>query len=332
MKHILLILSLLFSFYTVSQAEIIDQIDAVVNGELLLASEVDDQIALQISEDKFNSLTTDQRAQVRYQVLENLIRQTLMVQEVKHMLSQEQLDKIKKDVELMTNDQIKQFQTRFKSPDEMVRENERAGMTWDDIRKYRLKSNEREFIFRTIYPRLVATRVGQTTPDEIEKFKAENPGTEPTGKIRIAHILLRIPPNASPDEEKAIQKKLEEILIRARSGERFDQLATEFSEDQATAPNGGEVPPFSKGELSKEFDAAFDLNDGDISNPIRTDKGFHIMKVIEKDTFERLVFNRKMSQKAKEWFGEIRKKAKIDIKQKSKPDSVPAGLGIDDIQ
>jgi peptidyl-prolyl cis-trans isomerase C len=304
-------------------AAILDQIDAIVNGELILASEVDEQISLLMDTNQFAALNQDQRAEVRRRSLEQLISQYLIAQEVKRILPADQLAKIRKDSERLTDMQIKRFQSQFASPDEMVKEEQRVGMTWDEIRTFRLPKNEREFIARTIFPKLVQVRVNLPTALEVEQFKSDYPSIQPTGKIKIAHILLRLDPNASADEEAQVRQRMNDILLRARAGENFEALVQEFSEDQNTVNSGGELPEFNQGELFTEFDVAFDLNVGDVSDPIRTSRGYHIIKVIGKETMEKIVYEHKLGQKMKTWLDDIRSRAKIDIKQKLAPSSLP---------
>ncbi|MDQ0162321.1 peptidylprolyl isomerase [Bacillus alveayuensis] len=89
------------------------------------------------------------------------------------------------------------------------------------------------------------------------------------GKIRASHILVE-------DEKKAneVKKKLDE-------GKSFEELAKEYSTD-GSAANGGDLGWFGKGQMVKEFEeAAFKLKEGEISDPVKTDYGYHIIKVTQ---------------------------------------------------
>ena len=98
-----------------------------------------------------------------------------------------------------------------------------------------------------------------------------------TSVIKAAHILVA-------DTAKNIKSLLEEIQTKARSGEDFGKLAKAYSIDQMSAANGGELPPFSKGQMIPEFeDAVFNMQQpGDISKPVKSRFGYHIIKLIEK--------------------------------------------------
>lgn len=91
---------------------------------------------------------------------------------------------------------------------------------------------------------------------------------------KASHILVKT-------EEEA-----NDILNKIKSGENFEELAKEYSEDPGTAANGGNLGPFSKGMMVPEFEeAAFDLKPGEISEPVKTQYGYHIIKAFEV-TFE----------------------------------------------
>lgn len=102
-------------------------------------------------------------------------------------------------------------------------------------------------------------------------------------RIRARHLLLRIPPGASSAEEAKAQEGLQKIQTRLQEGADFADLATEFSEDPGSAANGGDLGWFGKGEMVPEFEkAAFSLKPGEISPPVRTQFGLHLIKVEER--------------------------------------------------
>ena len=89
-------------------------------------------------------------------------------------------------------------------------------------------------------------------------------------EVRASHILVK-----TSQEAQDIQKRLS-------SGEKFEDLAKRFSKCPS-GKNGGDLGFFSKGMMVKEFeDAAFSLSPGQVSPPIKTQFGFHLIKVIEK--------------------------------------------------
>ncbi|GAB4380799.1 MAG: peptidylprolyl isomerase [Salibacteraceae bacterium] len=100
------------------------------------------------------------------------------------------------------------------------------------------------------------------------------------GEIKVSHIMVRSLP--TDDEQKQVQAKarIDEIYTRLMNGESFEDLVKAYSDDKATAENGGQLPWFGTGRYAIEFeDAAFALeNNGDISRPVKTAYGWHIIR------------------------------------------------------
>lgn len=103
------------------------------------------------------------------------------------------------------------------------------------------------------------------------------------GTMKAAHIMIRVNKNDGEEEIQNKKQKIEEILTKIKEGGDFFSLARQYSEDKESAKRGGELPPFGSGRMVEEFEnAAFALeNDGDISAPVLTDFGWHIIKRIE---------------------------------------------------
>ncbi len=100
------------------------------------------------------------------------------------------------------------------------------------------------------------------------------------GKIKVAHIMLRVKEDASDQQKQNLEKKINEIYQQLEKGADFNKLAKQYSEDRKSAPRGGELNWIKPGETFMEFEnAAFGLkNDGDYSKPTLTGAGWHIIK------------------------------------------------------
>lgn len=106
------------------------------------------------------------------------------------------------------------------------------------------------------------------------------------GTIKVAHVMVAVSPSDPAEEIEAAQKKIDEIYQKAIAGENFEDLANNFSDDPGSSAKGGVLPVFGSGATTRmvpEFeDAAFALkNVGDISKPIKTNFGFHVIKKLE---------------------------------------------------
>lgn len=118
------------------------------------------------------------------------------------------------------------------------------------------------------------------TSREIEKSYNDNIELYSTPEqVRASHILFKT--DGKNDAE--VKVKAEEVLKEAKAGKDFAELAKQYSQDEASAKNGGDLDYFAKGKMVPEFDAvAFSLEPGQISDLVKTQFGFHIIKVVDK--------------------------------------------------
>ncbi len=100
--------------------------------------------------------------------------------------------------------------------------------------------------------------------------------------VKAQHILLKTGQGANDDSVKALADK---VYQRAKSGEKFETLVQQYSGDQGSVPQGGDVGYFKKGKMVKEFEeAAFAAPVGTIVGPVKTQYGYHIIKVNERSS------------------------------------------------
>lgn len=120
---------------------------------------------------------------------------------------------------------------------------------------------------------------------EIEQYYQDNSGhfSEPAS-VHVAHILINLPKNADPKEVEQAQQKIAEIQKRLKAGESFEAMAKEYSDDKETANTGGDLSWVTPGEMFPEFEKlAFSLEkSGQVSEPLKSQYGFHIIKLIER--------------------------------------------------
>lgn len=141
--------------------------------------------------------------------------------------------------------------------------------------------------------------------------------------FRARHILLRVDEKTT---EQAVVRRLQDLKGRMTLGESFGSLARSFSQDPGSAALGGELEWAYPGDLVPEFErAALQLGPGQISDPVRTAFGFHIIEVLERKrepiTEDRLrllarlnLRDRKLAEAVDEWTREVRANTYVDIK------------------
>ena len=119
----------------------------------------------------------------------------------------------------------------------------------------------------------------EISDDEIAHYYETNIAkfTEGREERRVRHILITI--DEQTDAEQAKQQATQ-LLERVRAGESFSELAKAYSKDPGSAANGGDLDYFTRGVMDKAFeDAAFSLAAGEVSEPVRTHFGYHLLKV-----------------------------------------------------
>lgn len=118
------------------------------------------------------------------------------------------------------------------------------------------------------------------TPADLNKAYNDNIQQYSTPEqVRASHILLK----TEGKDEAAVKAKAEEILKEAKGGADFAELAKKYSEDESNNKNGGDLDFFGRGRMVAEFDAAaFTMEPGQISELVKTQFGFHIIKLTGK--------------------------------------------------
>lgn len=150
------------------------------------------------------------------------------------------------------------------------------------------------------------------------------------GLVRVAHILIPFPADSVKQDEAEVLARAEEVYRKAKEGADFAELAKEYSSDTGSAKRGGELPAFGVGEMVEPFEAAaFALNTpGELSRPVKTRFGYHIIKLIEKKgmpTFDekKKGWSRQMAQGERnfEYYGAFDERMKKEYGYKFYPEA-----------
>ena len=106
------------------------------------------------------------------------------------------------------------------------------------------------------------------------------------GLVKPAHILLRLGQKASSEEQAKAKNRADSIYNALRKGASFAALAQKYSDDKGSAKRGGEIAWISKGQTVKAFEnAAFSMKVGELSKPVLSEYGYHIIKLMGKQDF-----------------------------------------------
>jgi peptidyl-prolyl cis-trans isomerase C len=193
-----------------------------------------------------------------------------------------------------------------------------------------------DFARKKLLMEVLLQSVGKEALTDAEMHKVYDDALKQMGEekeVHARHILFRA---AAGDEKasKEAEDKLKAVIVRLKKGEDFAKVASELTEDPSGKANGGDLGFFSKEQMVPEFsDAAFALEPGKISEPIKTQFGWHVIKVEEKRVKPAPKFEEVKAQieqyvvrKAQaDLVTKLRAEAKIErLDQPAKPEATPA--------
>ncbi len=209
--------------------------------------------------------------------LDEIVDQLLVLQAA----AQDTLLEVEDDrVEDALQERMAMVENNFGSREAMERQLELEGLTIQSYREMQRTQIAQEQLVELYMARNGDQGAVEVTEDEMRTFFEDGRQTleERPATVTFRQVLLTVAPSDS--SRAAARGLLESLLERARAGEDFARLATEFSQDPGSAPAGGDLGWFRRGDMADEFEeAAFSLLEGGISDVVETVFGFHIILV-----------------------------------------------------
>lgn len=253
------------------EGKVIDQVIAVVGGNIVLESEVEAQyLQYRMQEGASGSSTT-----VKCSLFENMLYQKLL-------LNQAELDSVAVSdgqVEMEMDRRLRHYISLIGSVEKFEEFYQKSILEFKD----ELREQVKEMMLIESVQQTITSEVS-ITPSEVKSFFKELPQDSIpllNSEVEIAQIV-KLPP-INREEEESVKNKLQEIKYRVLNGENFATLAILYSEDPGSAKDGGELGLFGRGEMFPEFEAAaFSLDKDEVSDIVETEAGFHILQMIER--------------------------------------------------
>jgi peptidyl-prolyl cis-trans isomerase C len=163
------------------------------------------------------------------------------------------------------------------------------------------------------------------TTEQVNQFYASN-SFQQGERIRASHILIGVPENADAAARDAARAKAADVLNQVKAGGDFAELAKQHSQDPGSAPRGGDLDYFERGQMVGPFEeAAFALAPGQTSELVETRFGYHIIKVVDKQPartipleevrtrIEEYLRDQNREQQTQVFIDSLRTKAQIEI-------------------
>jgi peptidyl-prolyl cis-trans isomerase SurA len=257
----------------------LDGIAAVVNDEVVLQSDVEEQVYLFVMR---NQLRPDSAMvdSLRRQVLDEMINEKLVVAEAKRQALVPSDVEVNREVEKAIQDARDRL-----GPDGFREQLAKENLTEEQLRtKYRDEARRQQLAQRVVQKALPRKPVTQV---EAEAYFKADPGKFPLapGQARLSVIQIPITPDSVADA--AARVKALDIRKRILGGEKFAKVAAEVSDDTGSAKAGGDLGFFPKGTMEPSLEqVAFGLKLDEVSEPVHSPFGWHLMQVLERDTLK----------------------------------------------
>ena len=253
--------------------ELLDRIVAVVDDQVILWSELNLRLSLELQQQGLGFIGPEEVAFYRERTLDSMIDEQIIVLKAKQ-------DSIEIDfsrVDDLLNAELGRIKDSI-TPAEFHDMLQRTG-----ISERQLKTRYRKQIQnRMLYEQMLGQLAYRSfiTRGDVELFRKAHEDTLPP-KISISQINIKV--NPSPDVLTKAMGKISGLQQDIETGSDFEELARKFSEDPSTSETGGDLGCFDLGMLMPEFEmAALELRPNEISQPVRTKHGFHLIRLREK--------------------------------------------------
>jgi peptidyl-prolyl cis-trans isomerase SurA len=263
-----------------SSGVLLDRVAATVNEGVVLASELDEQILIITERLRSQNLDLPPANVLRTQVLDRLVLQELQMQRAERggiKVSDETLNNAMNDVAQGNNIKLADLPAALAS----------QGI---DYASYR-ESVRKELAMQILRQRDVIQRI-YVSPREIDQFlERQKKMPSESNEYNVSHILIAVPQAATPEELDEAARKAEDVYQKATGGEDFARLAVANSNSQ-TALEGGSLG-WRKGPELPTFlaETIAGMKAGDVTKPLRTPSGYHILKLNELRGNQQVIVN-----------------------------------------
>ncbi len=295
-------------------AATVNRILVVVNEDIITEADVTSHVTALLEDQHGPAPDEASSSEMHQAILHRLIEQRLMLQEARRSGTTISSDDVLR--------RLGEVRKRFVSEEEFQHSLAESGLSEEQL-KEQIRD---QLTIQAIIDAKVRSTIN-VSPQEVAQELERHPElAKPGDRVRASHILIRVNESRSEEQARALIADLHRQLT---SGAPFSALAKRDSEDPH-AEDGGQMGWVAQGELLPELDAAlFRLKPGELSAPIQTRLGFHLVKVEERRTatdlsiteanrsiYQRL-YQQKFEQAFDRWLNELKRRAYIEIVKES---------------
>ncbi|HSN70619.1 MAG TPA: peptidylprolyl isomerase [Steroidobacteraceae bacterium] len=253
-----------------SQGVLLDRIAAVVNDGIVLLSELETETDLIVARLREQNTELPPRNVLERQVLERLVMQEIQMQRADRI-------GIRVSDDMLNNALNEVAQRNGIAFSDLPRALEAQGV---DYREYR-ETVRKDLTLSMLRQRDVIARIN-VSPRELDQYLAQQAAApDKNAEYNLSHILISVPVAATAEEVAERERRAQDVYERARSGEDFAQLAITYS-DSTTNVEGGQLGWRSGPQLpSFVAEVVPAMQQGSVTEPLRTPSGFHVFKLNE---------------------------------------------------
>ena len=287
---------------------------ARVNGEDIKKEDFEKMIKTVIASNQGRPIPAEQRDQILRSLLDQLVVYTLLNQEAKAR----GLTATDAEIEAKLQQVRQQFPTQ-ELFDKALKE---RNMTVEGF-----KHDARMDVNATKVMEAELSTIPGPSDAEAKDFYTKNPNDfKQEEAVRASHILIKVDPSADAATKAKAKATIGSVLKKAKAGQDFGKLAQEYSQDQGSAAQGGDLNYFPKAQMLPEFsNAAFAMQPGQISDVVTTQYGYHIIKLTDRKPgrvvpfeeaapqIKQFLEQKKKQDKQNAFVEALKKKSKIEV-------------------
>jgi len=261
----------------VSPLQSVESVVAVVGKEVILKSELDEQVMVYCVQAEISPTDTARVNEVSREILESMVNAKLIVNEAR----ERKITVAKEELEAAVQNALDEVKTRMGTQERFAQELAKENLTEEDLKARYRKELESQLLAKKLVDRQVSAKI-KVTDKEVDDFYKERKQELPKRPPEITLAQIVILPDVDSLVDASTRAKAADILKAIRSGENFEDLAKKYSDDDS-AQRGGDVGTFRRGEFEESFEkAAFALAPGQVSDLVKSRFGYHIIKLVEK--------------------------------------------------
>ena len=300
-----------------AHAEIVSQIVAIVNDDIITTLDLDKEYQMMAREaGKREPFSAAEKAKLRKTAIDRLVDRKLVDQKIKELNVR------------VAEEEVRQSIEEVKKQNNLTQERLVAALAGQGLSFDQYKDQIREQMERIrLMSQEVRSKIQVSLKEVMEYYQANRRQFGEQELYKARDILFKLPKDVTEADIAKVHARADEVFQLLKKGQSFADLAKKYSDDPNAAADGGELGTFKKGDLVPEMeDVVLKLKPGEVSDLVSIGGSFHIIKLEKKflgdikpfdqvkSEIEDILYKKKSEERFEHWVAELRKSAAIEIK------------------